>query len=182
MFKDVSVRRIVVGSALAAGVGVTGMVGAGAAGAAPGISYDGGAGDPIGFWVYTGIRRTVSRKSARARRSVRKFRSHSNTTGKVVVSASRSTPTRSDLRHQRRAIRLRRLESHRHRQLIALTLNVFTWGLDLSGSVQGAGGVGGLIAIRDTTGGSQFAAFDGNGNVVGLTKAIDGSGSAAVRV
>ena len=49
MFKDVSVRRIVVGSALAAGVGVAGIVGAGAAGAAPGISYDGGPGDPIGF-------------------------------------------------------------------------------------------------------------------------------------
>ncbi len=49
MFKDVSIRRIVVGSALAAGVGVAGMVGADAASAAPGISYDGGAGDPIGF-------------------------------------------------------------------------------------------------------------------------------------
>ena len=49
MFKDVSVRRIVVGSALAAGVGVAGMVGAGTASAAPGISYDGGPGDPIGF-------------------------------------------------------------------------------------------------------------------------------------
>ena len=49
MFKEVSVRRIVVGSALAAGVGMAGMVGAGTASAAPGISYDGGPGDPIGF-------------------------------------------------------------------------------------------------------------------------------------
>ena len=38
----VDIRRIVVGSALAAGVGVAGMIGAGTASAAPGISYDGG--------------------------------------------------------------------------------------------------------------------------------------------
>ena len=43
------IRRIVVGSALAAGVGVAGMIGAGTASAAPGISYDGGPGDPIGI-------------------------------------------------------------------------------------------------------------------------------------
>jgi hypothetical protein len=42
-------RRIVVGSALAAGVGVAGMIGAGTACAAPGISYDGGPGDPVGI-------------------------------------------------------------------------------------------------------------------------------------
>ncbi len=45
----VDIRRIVVGSALAAGVGVAGMLGAGTASAAPGISYDGGPGDPIGI-------------------------------------------------------------------------------------------------------------------------------------
>ena len=43
------IRRIVVGSALAAGVGVAGMTGAGIASAAPGISYDGGPGDPVGI-------------------------------------------------------------------------------------------------------------------------------------
>ena len=43
------IRRIVVGSALAAGVGVAGMIGAGTASAAPGISYDGGPGDPVGI-------------------------------------------------------------------------------------------------------------------------------------
>ncbi|WP_231373737.1 hypothetical protein [Nocardia sp. 348MFTsu5.1] len=43
------VRRIVVGSALAVGVGVAGMIGAGAVSAAPGISYDGGPGDPVGI-------------------------------------------------------------------------------------------------------------------------------------
>ncbi len=49
MFNEVSIRRVVVGSALAAGIGVAGIVGAGSASAAPGISYDGGAGDPIGI-------------------------------------------------------------------------------------------------------------------------------------
>ena len=49
MFKEVFIRRIVAGSALAAGVGVAGMIGAGTASAAPGISYDGGPGDPIGI-------------------------------------------------------------------------------------------------------------------------------------
>lgn len=43
------IRGIVVGSALGAGIGVAGVIGAGTAGAAPGISYDGGDGDPIGF-------------------------------------------------------------------------------------------------------------------------------------
>ena len=49
MFKKLSIGRVVVGSALAAGVGVAGMIGAGTASAAPGISYDGGPGDPIGI-------------------------------------------------------------------------------------------------------------------------------------
>ena len=42
--------------------------------------------------------------------------------------------------------------------------NFFTWGLDLSGSLQGAGGVGGLLsAVIGTT--SVSYTFDGNGNV-----------------
>jgi hypothetical protein len=49
MFKKLFIGRIVVGSALAAGVGVAGMIGAGTASAAPGISYDPGPGDPIGI-------------------------------------------------------------------------------------------------------------------------------------
>jgi RHS repeat-associated protein len=49
------------------------------------------------------------------------------------------------------------------------------WGLDLSGSLQGAGGVGGLIAITDAAQGTHFAAFDGNGNVAAVVKASDGS-------
>ncbi len=40
----------------------------------------------------------------------------------------------------------------------------FTWGMDLSGSMQGAGGVGGLLAVTDGTG-TFYPTFDGNGNV-----------------
>ena len=50
-------------------------------------------------------------------------------------------------------------------------VNSFTWGLDLSGTLQGAGGVGGLIANKPAAGAARFAAYDGNGNVVAL---IDG--------
>ncbi|OLP01461.1 hypothetical protein BVU76_15615 [Mycolicibacterium porcinum] len=49
MFMTLVVRRFVVGSALAVGVGAVGMTAAGTAGAAPGISYDGGPGDPVGI-------------------------------------------------------------------------------------------------------------------------------------
>lgn len=53
----------------------------------------------------------------------------------------------------------------------------FMWGLDLSGSEQGAGGVGGLIKVSDFTASQidRFAVYDGNGNVTGLTSAVDGS-------
>ena len=54
----------------------------------------------------------------------------------------------------------------------------YLWGLDLSGTMQGAGGVGGLLAITDASQGSHFCAYDGNGNVTALVKA-DGSGLAA---
>ena len=50
-----------------------------------------------------------------------------------------------------------------HSQTHTLT-NSFIWGLDLSGSLQGAGGVGGLLAeIQD--GEPYLASFDANGNV-----------------
>ena len=39
-----------------------------------------------------------------------------------------------------------------------------TWGIDLSGTLQGAGGVGGLLAVR-TGGVNYFTTYDGNGNV-----------------
>jgi RHS repeat-associated protein len=40
----------------------------------------------------------------------------------------------------------------------------FTWGMDLSGTMQGAGGVGGLLAVTDSTG-TYYPTYDGNGNV-----------------
>lgn len=58
-------------------------------------------------------------------------------------------------------------------------LSSFTWGLDLSGSLQGAGGVGGLLFTRNTELGMQnFVAHDGNGNVTALVNATDGTVSA----
>jgi len=54
----------------------------------------------------------------------------------------------------------------------------YVWGSDLSGSLQGAGGVGGLLAVKDTANGMHFAAYDGNGNVVALVSAVDASVSA----
>ena len=49
----------------------------------------------------------------------------------------------------------------------------YFWGLDLSGSLQGAGGVGGLLAVSHN-GQFYFPTFDNNGNV---TKYIDESGN-----
>ncbi len=49
----------------------------------------------------------------------------------------------------------------------------YFWGLDLSGTIQGAGGVGGLLAVS-RNGLLYFPAFDNNGNV---TKYIDESGN-----
>jgi RHS repeat-associated protein len=54
----------------------------------------------------------------------------------------------------------------------------FLWGGDLSGSMQGAGGVGGLLAMSDLSAGPHFAAFDANGNVSALIIASDGTASA----
>jgi hypothetical protein len=56
-------------------------------------------------------------------------------------------------------------------------LQSFTWGLDLSGTEQGAGGVGGLISMTVHSGanaGTYFYCYDGNGNVVALVNAADG--------
>jgi RHS repeat-associated protein len=53
----------------------------------------------------------------------------------------------------------------------------YTWGTDLSGSAQGAGGVSGLLEVScygfSTT--NCFLAYDGNGNVVALVNAADGT-------
>ena len=58
-------------------------------------------------------------------------------------------------------------------------MRTYYWGLDLSGTLQGAGGVGGLLMIRARTGGAEvdyYTHYDGNGNVLGL---IDDSGAIA---
>jgi RHS repeat-associated protein len=56
-------------------------------------------------------------------------------------------------------------------------LSSFMWGLDLSGSMQSAGGVGGLIreAYYGASTTNCFMAFDGNGNVSALVNAADGT-------
>ena len=56
-------------------------------------------------------------------------------------------------------------------------LYTFTWGTDLSGSMQGAGGVGGLVSMTVCTGanaGTYFPCYDGNGNVVAMVNAATG--------
>lgn len=54
----------------------------------------------------------------------------------------------------------------------------FAWGTDASGSLQGAGGVGGLIAMTVNSGsssGSYFFCYDANWNVLALANASNGS-------
>jgi len=55
----------------------------------------------------------------------------------------------------------------------------YAWGLDLSGTMDGAGGVGSLlwVTLHTTTGpasGTHFTCYDGNGNVVSLVSATTG--------
>ncbi|MBI3418204.1 MAG: hypothetical protein HY043_23180 [Verrucomicrobia bacterium] len=57
-------------------------------------------------------------------------------------------------------------------------LKSFVWGLDLFGSLQGAGGVGGLIAMKPAGGAAHFAGYDGNGNVTVLVDGSSGTVSA----
>jgi len=54
----------------------------------------------------------------------------------------------------------------------------YIWGTDLSGSDQGAGGVGGLLAVNVATNGVHFPAYDGNGNIAGLVSASAGTTTA----
>ncbi|MGA4580076.1 RHS repeat-associated core domain-containing protein [Limisphaera sp. VF-2] len=54
----------------------------------------------------------------------------------------------------------------------------YVWGLDLSGTLDGAGGVGGLLWVNQHSGpsaGAHFCAYDGNGNIVALIAAADGA-------
>lgn len=59
-------------------------------------------------------------------------------------------------------------------------LRTYTWGMDLSGSLQGAGGVGGLLATSEISGGTISATYhytyDANGNV---SEVLDNSGGIA---
>lgn len=50
----------------------------------------------------------------------------------------------------------------------------YVWGSDLSGSMQGAGGVGGLLTVTTSSAG-YFPAYDGNGNILGLVNASTGT-------
>src|SRR5690606_26568990 len=58
--------------------------------------------------------------------------------------------------------------------------STFTWGMDLSGSLQGAGGVGGLLATSEISGGTISATYhytyDANGNV---SEVLNNSGGIA---
>ena len=53
-------------------------------------------------------------------------------------------------------------------------LSTYVWGLDLSGTVWGAEGVGGLLMVREGSK-TYFPAYDGNGNVSALLDSADGS-------
>ncbi len=54
-------------------------------------------------------------------------------------------------------------------------VRTYGWGLDVSGSMQGAGGIGGLLAVTDAASGAiYFVAADGNGNVTGAVRVSDG--------
>ncbi len=55
----------------------------------------------------------------------------------------------------------------------ATLTKTYLWGMDLSGSMQGAGGVGGLLAVNDGSG-IYYPTYDGNGNV---SEYLDSSGN-----
>jgi len=57
----------------------------------------------------------------------------------------------------------------------------YVWGLDLSETLDAAGGVGGLLWVRAATGpaaGTHFVCYDGNGNVWNLVSASTGTEAA----
>jgi RHS repeat-associated protein len=52
-------------------------------------------------------------------------------------------------------------------------VRTYLWGIDLSGKTQGAGGVGGLLVVRNHSAGASppsFPSYDGNGNIVALVR------------
>lgn len=50
---------------------------------------------------------------------------------------------------------------------VILNSKFYIWGPDVSGRLQGAGGVGGLLAVTDESGSTYVPAYDFNGNVMG---------------
>jgi len=59
-------------------------------------------------------------------------------------------------------------------------VRAYVWGLDLSETLDGAGGVGGLLWVRVNTGratGTHSVCYDGNGNVWNLVSANSGTGT-----
>lgn len=59
-------------------------------------------------------------------------------------------------------------------------LRSYVWGLDLSGTLAGAGGAGGLLSITDARLGQvHHTVADGSGNVTGLANALTGEQTAA---
>jgi RHS repeat-associated protein len=64
-----------------------------------------------------------------------------------------------------------------------VVVRTYVWGLDLSETLEGAGGVGGLLWVTlhiasAAAPGPHFAAYDGNGNVVALVRATTGTETA----
>jgi RHS repeat-associated protein len=74
--------------------------------------------------------------------------------------------------------------ARRHMRELPATNNAlvrsYVWGLDLSGTLEVAGGVGGLLWISNFQSpiGTHFVGYDGNGNVVALVSAATGTETA----
>jgi len=74
--------------------------------------------------------------------------------------------------------------ARRHMRELPATNNAlvrsYVWGLDLSGTLEVAGGVGGLLWISNFHSpiGTHFVGYDGNGNVVALVSATTGTETA----
>ena len=59
-----------------------------------------------------------------------------------------------------------------------VVIRSYVWGSDLSETIRGAGGVGGLLAVRITGAGPQFPVYDGNGSVAALVDSTTGTETA----
>jgi len=73
------------------------------------------------------------------------------------------------------------LIAERNASTLALVTS-YVWGLDLTGTLQDGGGVGGLLAVIDQTGSSPVVHqpyYDGNGNVHALVNRATGAVTAS---